>query len=94
MDFMSDDDDDMPNEEYRDENMRAVDDGYDRASGYRSMDEDEMLEEILGEAAETAPAFFGSEDDDMDFDEEPTDEDLMEIESENFNPDIFSDDEE
>ena len=31
---------------------------------------------------------------DMDFDEEPTDEDLMEIESESFNPDIFSDDEE
>ena len=91
---IGDDDDDMPNEEYRDENMRAVDDGYDRASGYRSMDEDEMLEEILGEAAETAPAFFGSEDDDMDFDEEPTDEDLMEIESESFNPDIFSDDEE
>ena len=93
---IGDDDDDMPNEEYRDENMRAVDDGFDNASGYRSMDEDEALAEILGEVTPTEPSLFDSEDDDMDFDEEPSDEDLMEIESGNgsFDTDLFSDDEE
>ncbi len=91
---IGDDDDDMPNEEYRDENMRAVDDGFDNASGYRSMDEDEALAEILGEVTPSEPSLFDSEDDDMDFDEEPSDEDLMEIESGNFDTDLFSDDEE
>ncbi|MBQ3109655.1 MAG: DNA-directed RNA polymerase subunit beta [Clostridia bacterium] len=91
---IGDDDDDMPNEEYRDENMRAVDDGFDNASGYRSMDEDEALAEILGEVTPSEPSLFESEDDDMDFDEEPSDEDLMEIESGNFDTDLFSDDEE
>ncbi len=89
---IGDDDDDMPNEEYRDENMRAVDDGFDGATGYRSMDEDEVLNEILGETHESAPSLFESEDDDMDFDLEPTDEDLMEIESESLSDDLFSDD--
>ena len=91
---IGDDDDDMPNEEYRDENMRAVDDGFSNASGYRSMDEDEVLNEILGETEPSEPSVFGSEDDDVDFDEEPSDEELMEIENESFGADIFSDDEE
>ena len=89
---IGDDDDDMPNEEYRDENMRAVDDGFDSASGYRSVDEDELLNDILGEAEASAPApVFGSEDDDVDFDIEPTDEELMAIEGGDFDSDLFED---
>ncbi|MBQ8003383.1 MAG: DNA-directed RNA polymerase subunit beta, partial [Clostridia bacterium] len=89
---IGDDDDDMPNEEYRDENMRAVDDGFDNASGYRSVDEDELLNDILGEAEASAPApVFGSEDDDVDFDIEPTDEELMAIEGGDFDSDLFED---
>ncbi len=87
------DDDDMPSEEYRDENMRAVDDGgFDRAGGYRSMDEDEMqLDAILGDIHESSPSDYEEEED---FELEPTDEDLMEIENEGVDSEIFSDDEE
>ena len=72
--------------------MRAVDDGFDSASGYRSVDEDELLNDILGEAEASAPApVFGSEDDDVDFDIEPTDEELMAIEGGDFDSDLFED---
>ena len=89
---IGDDDDDMPNEEYRDENMRAVDDGFDNTSGYRSMEEDELLNEILGETTPTEPDDYAHEEIDADFDIEPTDEELMAIEGEDF--DLFGDDKE
>ncbi len=89
---IGDDDDDMPNEEYRDENMRAVDDGFDNTSGYRSMEEDELLNDILGATTPTEPDDYAHEEIDADFDIEPTDEELMAIEGEDF--DLFGDDKE
>ncbi len=89
---IGDDDDDMPNEEYRDENMRAVDDGFDHTAGYRSMEEDELLNDILGDTTPTESRVEYEED--MDMDVEPTDEELMAIEGEEFDSDLFSDDEE
>jgi hypothetical protein len=75
--------------------MRAVDDGFDAAAGYRSVDEDELLNDILGESmASEAESDYTHEDDDMDFDIEPTDEELMAIEGEEFDSDLFSDDKE
>ena len=87
---IGDDDDDMPNEEYRDENMRAVDDGFGNAAGYRSVDEDELLNDILGETSNESS--FAPEIEDADFDIEPTDEELMAIEGEDFDSDLFTDD--
>ena len=84
----------MPSEEYRDENMRAVDDGFDHTSGYRSMEEDELLNDILGGVSEEETTDYSPEEDDADFDMEPTDEELMAIEGEEFGSDLFSDDEE
>ncbi|MGM9551257.1 MAG: DNA-directed RNA polymerase subunit beta [Clostridia bacterium] len=91
---IGDDDDDMPNEEYRDENMRAVDDGFDNATGYRSVEEDELLDDILGDATPADNDYTHEDEEDDDFDLEPTDEELMAIEGEDFESDLFSDDKE
>ena len=78
-----DDDDDAPNEEYRDENMKSVEEGFGENSGFRTMDEDEMLEDLLGGGMEgESYSESYSADDTDDFDIEPTDEDLLAIEGE------------
>ncbi|MCD8048071.1 MAG: DNA-directed RNA polymerase subunit beta [Clostridia bacterium] len=82
---IGDDDDDLPNEEYRDENMKTVEDGFDENSGFRTMEEDEMLNELLGatKSEDHEEYAYGSSDDEEDeFDLEPTDEELMAIEQE------------
>ncbi len=89
---IGDDDDDMPNEEYRDENMKTVEDGLDGNSGFRTVDEDEMINELLGETAGNEDDGYVTEmTDEDDLDIEPTEAELMAIEEENDIPDFFSD---
>ncbi len=89
---IGDDDDDMPNEEYRDENMKTVEDGLDGNSGFRTVDEDEMINELLGETLDDEDDGYVTEMTDADdLDIEPTEAELMAIENENDIPDFFSD---
>ncbi len=89
---IGDDDDDMPNEEYRDENMKTVEDGLDGNSGFRTVDEDEMLNELLGETLDDEDDAYVTEMTDADdLDIEPTEAELMAIEEGNDIPDFFSD---
>jgi DNA-directed RNA polymerase subunit beta len=93
---IGDDDDDMPSDEYRDENMRTVEDGFDDNSGFTTVDEDEMLEGLLEEKAESDEnsGHEYTEILDDDFDLEPTEEELKAIEGEEIIPDLFSDEKE
>lgn len=95
-----DDDDDVPNEEYRDENMKTVEDGFNSNSGFTTVDEDEMLNSLLEEESESEASSLHNDeyplasDLDDDFEIEPTDEELMAIEDEDIIPDLFSDEKE
>ncbi len=105
-----DDDDDVPGEEYRDENMKTVEDGFSSSSGFTTVDEDEMLNSLLEEKSDSEASPLDEDeysidsdldldgnsglDSDDDFEIEPTDEELMAIEDGDIIPNLFSDEKE